>query len=77
LQKKATAISEENNTTMEKIMNHIRLREAQKRYATQIKMVWGKLRSGGVSRANYLDDNGVVHEGIHRKGTSIGAVQQF
>jgi hypothetical protein len=25
-------------------------------------MVWGKLRSGGVSRVTYLDENGVVHE---------------
>jgi hypothetical protein len=30
LQKKATAIAEEKNTTMEKIMKHLRLRESQK-----------------------------------------------
>jgi hypothetical protein len=61
-QKKETSIAEEKNTTMEKIMKKIRLREAQKRSATQIKMIRGKLRSGGVSRVTYLDENGVVHE---------------
>jgi hypothetical protein len=45
LQKKATTIAEEKNTTMEKIMKQLRLKEAQKRSATQIKMVTGKLRS--------------------------------
>jgi hypothetical protein len=40
LQKKATSITEEKNTTMEKIMK--KLRKSQKRSATQIKMVWGK-----------------------------------
>jgi hypothetical protein len=43
LQKKATAIVEEKNTTMEKIMKQLRLRESQKRPATKINMVWGKL----------------------------------
>jgi hypothetical protein len=43
-------------------MKQLRLRESQKRSATQIKMARGKLRSGGISRATYLDDNGVVHE---------------
>jgi biopolymer transport protein ExbB/TolQ len=42
LQNKATAIAEEKNTTMEKITKQLRLREAQKRSATQIKMVRGK-----------------------------------
>jgi phage-related protein len=62
LQKKATAIVEEKNTTMENITKQLILRESQKISATQIKMVRGKLRSGGVSRVNYLDENGVVHE---------------
>jgi hypothetical protein len=62
LQKKATAIAEEKNTTMEKIMKQLRLRESQKRSYTQIKMVLGKLRSGGISRVTYLDENGMVHE---------------
>jgi hypothetical protein len=66
LQKKATAITEEKNTTIEKIMKKLRLRESQKRSATQIKMVRGKLRSGGVSRVTYLDENGVVHESTVR-----------
>jgi hypothetical protein len=43
LQKKATAIAEENNTAMEKIMKKLRLGESQTRSATQIKMVRGKL----------------------------------
>jgi hypothetical protein len=43
LQKKETSVAEEKNTTMEKITKQIKLREAQKRYATQIKMVRGKL----------------------------------
>jgi hypothetical protein len=43
-------------------MKQLRLRESQKRSATQIKMVRGKLRSGGVSRVTYIDENGVVHE---------------
>jgi hypothetical protein len=30
-------------------------------------MVWGKLRSGGVSRVTYLEENGVVHESTVRK----------
>jgi hypothetical protein len=67
LQKKATAIAEDNNTTMEKIMNQLRLRESQKRSATQIKMTRGKLRSGGVSRDTYLDENRVVHESTGRE----------
>jgi hypothetical protein len=69
LQKKATAteISEEKNTTMENIMNQLRLREAQKLSANQIKMVRGKLRSGGVSRVTYIDENGVVHESTGRE----------
>jgi hypothetical protein len=67
LQKKATVISEEKNTTMEKITKQLRLREAQKRSATQIKMVRGKLRSGGVSRVTYLDENWVVHESTGRE----------
>jgi hypothetical protein len=62
LHKKATKITEEKNTITEKIMKRLRLRESQKRSATQIKMVRGKLRSGGVSRLTYLDENGVVHE---------------
>jgi hypothetical protein len=62
LQKKATAITEEKNTTMEKIMKQLRLIESQQRFDTQIKMVLGKLRSGGISRATYLDENRVVHE---------------
>jgi hypothetical protein len=48
LQKKATSIAEYKNTTMEKIMKQLRLKESQKRSATQIKMVRGKLRPGGV-----------------------------
>jgi hypothetical protein len=67
LQKKATAVAEEKNTTMEKITKQLRLREAQKRSATQIKMVRGKLRSGGVSRVTYLDENRVVHESTGRE----------
>jgi hypothetical protein len=67
LQKKATPISEEKNSTMENIMKQLRLRQAQKRSATQIKMVSGKLRSGGISRATYLDENGVVHESTGRE----------
>jgi hypothetical protein len=58
LQKKAKAIAEENNTTMENITNQLRLREDQKRSATQIKIVWGKMRSVGISRITYLDENG-------------------
>jgi hypothetical protein len=67
LQKKATAIAEEKNTTMEKITKQLRLRESQKRSATQINMVRGKLRSGGVFRVTYLDENGVVHESTRRE----------
>jgi hypothetical protein len=66
-QKKATAITEEKNTTMENIMKQLRLKEAQKLSATQIKMVTGKLRSGGVSRVTYLDKNGVVRESTGRE----------
>jgi hypothetical protein len=62
LQKKAMAIVEEKNTMMEKITNQLRLREDQKRSATQIKIVRGKLRSGGVSKVTYLDKNQVTHE---------------
>jgi hypothetical protein len=51
---------------MENIMQQLRLRESQKRSATQIKMVWGKLGSGGVSRVTYLDENGVVHKSTRR-----------
>jgi hypothetical protein len=55
LQKKATAIAEEKNTTLEKIMRQLRLGESQKRVGTQIKMVRGKLRSGGVfNMLNYV-----------------------
>jgi hypothetical protein len=72
LQKKATSIAEEKNTTMEKIMKQIILREAQKRSATQIKMVRGKLRSGDVSRVTYLDENGVVH-----KSTGKGHLEEL
>jgi hypothetical protein len=43
LQKKTRAIAEEKNTTMEKFMNQLRVREAQKRSATQIKMARDKL----------------------------------
>jgi hypothetical protein len=67
LQKRATTIAEEKNTRMEKIMNQLRLRESHKRSATQIKVVWGKLRSRGVSRVTYLDENGVVHESTGRE----------
>jgi hypothetical protein len=67
LQKKATLIAEEKNKTMEKIMKQLRLRYSQKLPATQIKMVRGKLRSGGVSRVTYLDENGVVHESTGRE----------
>jgi hypothetical protein len=67
LQKKATSIAVEKNATMEKITEQLRLREAQKRSATQIKMVRGKLRSGGVSRVTYLDENGVVREPTGRE----------
>jgi hypothetical protein len=52
---------------IEKIMKQLRLREAQKRSATQIKTVRGNLRSGGVSRVTYLDENGVVHESTGRE----------
>jgi hypothetical protein len=67
LQKKATAIAVEKNKTMENITNQLRLREAQKLSATQIKIVRGKLRSGGISRVTYLDENGVVHESTGRE----------
>jgi hypothetical protein len=50
-----------------KIMKQLRLREAQKRSATQIKMVRSKFRSGGVSGVTYLDENGVVHESTGRE----------
>jgi hypothetical protein len=43
LQNKSTTIAEEKNTTMEKIMKQLRLRDAKKRSASQIKMVRGKL----------------------------------
>jgi hypothetical protein len=66
LQKKAKAITEEKNTTMEKITKQLRLREDQKRYATQIKIVRGKLQSGGISTITYLDENGVIHESTGR-----------
>jgi hypothetical protein len=32
-----------------------------------MKMVRGKLRSGGISRVTYLDENGVVHESTVRE----------
>jgi hypothetical protein len=67
LKKKETSITEEKNTRIEKIMKQPRMRESQKRSATQIKMVPGKLRSGGVSRVTYLDENGVVHESTGRE----------
>jgi hypothetical protein len=67
LQKKTTAIAEEKNTTMEKIMKQLILRESQKRSSTQIKMVRGKLQSGGNSRVTYIDENGVVHEFTRRE----------
>jgi hypothetical protein len=67
LQKKAAPIAEEKNTTMENIMNQLKLREDEKRSATQIKMVRGKLRSGGVSKVTYLDYNGVVYESTGRE----------
>jgi hypothetical protein len=66
LQKKVTAISEENNTAMEKIMKQLRLREDQQRSATQIKIVRSRLRLGGISRVTYLDKNGVIHESTGR-----------
>jgi hypothetical protein len=66
LQKKSTTIAEEKNTTMEKIMKQLRLREAQKRSSKQIKIVRGKLRSGGVYIVTYLEENGVVHESTGR-----------
>jgi hypothetical protein len=52
---------------MENITKQLRMRESQKRSATQIKMVRGKMLSGGVSRVNYLDENGVVHESTGRE----------
>jgi hypothetical protein len=52
---------------MEKIMKQLRLREAQRRSDTQIKMVTGKLRSEGDSRVTYLEENGVVHESTGRE----------
>jgi hypothetical protein len=52
---------------MEKILKQLRLREAQKRSATQIKMVWGKLQSGRVFRVTYLDENWVVFESTGRE----------
>jgi hypothetical protein len=67
LEKKATTITGENNTTMEKITRQLRLREDQKLSVTQIKMVGGKLQSGGVSRVTYLEKNGVVHESTGRE----------
>jgi hypothetical protein len=69
LQKKATAtaIPEEKKKTMENITKQIRLRESHKLYPTQIKMIRVKLRSGGVSRGTYLDENGVVHESTGRE----------
>jgi hypothetical protein len=66
LQKKAMTIAEEKNKMMEKIMKQLRLREDQKRSGTQIKIVRGKLRSGGVSRVTYLGENGVIHESTVR-----------
>jgi hypothetical protein len=67
LQNKATEIAEDKNTTMENILKQLRLRESQKLSATQIKMVQGKLQSGGVSRVAYLDENGVVQESTGRE----------
>jgi hypothetical protein len=67
LQKKAIAIAEEKNTMMEKITKQLRLREDQKRSVTKIKIVWGKLRSGVVSRVTYPDENGVIHESTGRE----------
>jgi predicted transcriptional regulator len=67
LQKKATAIAEEKNKMMEKILKQLRLRDGQKRSETQIKIVWDKLQSGGVSRVVYLDENGVLHESTDRE----------
>jgi hypothetical protein len=67
LQKKAKTIAEEKNTMMEKITKQLRLREDKKRSATQIKIVWSKLRSGGLSRVTYLDDNGLIHESTGRE----------
>jgi hypothetical protein len=52
---------------MEKITNQLRLREDKKRSATQIKIVRGKLRSGGVFRVIYLEKNGVIHESTGRE----------
>jgi homoserine acetyltransferase len=46
----------------EKIVKQLRLREDQKRSATQNKAVQKKLRSGGVSRVTFFDKNGIVHE---------------
>jgi hypothetical protein len=66
LQNKATAIAEEKNPMMENIMKHLRLKEDQTRSAIQIRIVRGKLRSGGVSRVTYLDKNGLIHESTGR-----------
>jgi hypothetical protein len=51
--------------------NPDRLREDQKRSATQIKSVWKKLRSGGVSRVTFLNDNGIVHECTGREHLEV------
>jgi hypothetical protein len=67
LQTKATAIAEKKNTTMENITKQLRLIESQKRSATKIKMLRGKLRSGGVSSVTHLDENGVVHASTGRE----------
>jgi hypothetical protein len=48
-------------------MKQLRLIESQKQSATQIKMVLGKFRSGGVSKVTYLDKNGVFHESTGRE----------
>jgi hypothetical protein len=67
LQKKSTAIAEDKNTTMKNITNQLRLIEDQTRYATQIKIVQGKLRSGSVTRVTYIDENGMIHESTDRE----------
>jgi hypothetical protein len=75
LQKKVTAIAEYKNTTMEKIMKQLRLRESQKRSATQIKMVRANCDQEAFPELLILIRMGWSMNPQY-KGTSRGSLQQ-
>ena len=76
LQGKATAMAEENNTEVEKILKQLLDHELQRTAARRIKATLGKLTNGSVTKVDVEQDDGRVIEETTKEGIERACMEE-